>query len=183
MIFDIICIIIVLYFVIKGYLNGFIKDTFNLVKYFIIIYILVAYKEYIYKINDIYKLNINSKFLIFISFIVLYILFTLAINLVTRLVDMVGMAPINKWLGIIVAIIKSSIIVYIIYFCLIVSTKSIAYSQTILNTSNIANLIESTTINDNMITGQTRETYDKYIANKEEYLLGKDIMERIEKGE
>lgn len=183
MIFDVICLVIILYFVVKGYLNGFIRDTFNLVKYFIIIYVLFTYKDYIYNINEQYNLNINNKVLIFICFILLFLLFTLSINIITKFVDVIGMNPINKWLGIIVAFIKASIIVYICYFCLIISTKYTNYAQNILNISNVANLIEKTSVNDNMITGKTRDIYNEYISKKEEYILKKYVIENIEKGE
>lgn len=185
MIFDILSVIILGFFLYKGYTRGFLQDTFNLVKYFIIIYIIYKFRDDLPKINNYMenKYQLNEIFLYIISFILLFVVLTVLVKIITKFIDVVGMGFLNKLLGLIVAIIKTALLVYIIYIILVLLSSTYLKVQYELNNSNVAKFIEMTDINDRIMLGRLKDPYNRYIEKKKEYKLSKYILEEFESKE
>lgn len=119
MILDVIFGLIILIFFIIGLKRGFVVEFFGIFKYFIILYTM----KFIYPtVEKIFKLTGNSidnlkKY--FISFLILYIIFSILLKLSASFLKTIKLKKFDNYLGGIVGIIKSTFVIFIIYIALL----------------------------------------------------------------
>ncbi|CAM3180038.1 CvpA family protein [Streptobacillus ratti] len=125
MILDILIIILTLFFVIMGYKNGFVKSAFNLIKLVIVIYFTPMFLPIVELIANIRADNVVTRYIVYIAiFLGLYLLVSLMINMLTKLIGMTPLGIVNKLLGAVFGFVKASIIiVFAIIIMLFVSSK------------------------------------------------------------
>lgn len=143
MILDLIYILIILITVFLGFKRGFVKEAFNLIKFLIVIYLTPLF------LNDVVlkfvRIDINvaiNRYLgYFLSFLLLYIVLTLSISIVSKLIDKSSLGTFNKILGLVFGIIKSSIIIFLVFIIVLISSSYNKNIKEVLNDSVISEYI------------------------------------------
>ena len=121
-IFDIIIIIIIAFFSLKGLKNGLIKELGIVVGLILGIYVSVRFSYYI---EDIFKekSNLASEYLPIIShgltFIIVMILIMLLSNFLTRFMKIIQLQWLNRLAGTVLGLIKIILILGVLFFFLI----------------------------------------------------------------
>ena len=120
-ILDIIILILFLYFVIKGYNKGFIRQTSKILG--LIIALLVAIKQY----QDFEGfltpyLEVSPPLLSFISFSIIFIVFNIVIHILgislKKATNFLFLGPVDSIAGAFLGFLKSGILVYLIIYIL-----------------------------------------------------------------
>ena len=135
MVLDLLIISIVILMFYLGMKKGFVKEAFNLIKFMVIIYLVPKFADIVMSLFVIDMENTVSKYLIYIcSFIFLYILLTIVVSIISKIMDISILSLFNKLLGGIFGVIKASIIIFLFFIILLFTSDK---------SENIKNLLES----------------------------------------
>lgn len=120
MIIDIVFIVILIYFTVRGIRLGFLLSVLNLLKWFILIY----YNNYLINILSKYiAIDMNSEYsliiMYIITFIVFYIILSIAVIILNKIFKLVlGGMPINSIIGGVLGMLKGIVITFVSFIIL-----------------------------------------------------------------
>lgn len=120
-ILDLIILIIFLYFILRGYQTGFIRQTSKILG--LIIALLVAVKQYQeFQVLLEPYLDVPPSLLSFISFAIIFIIFNLLIHILgislKKVTNFLYLGPVDSFGGVLLGILKSGILIYLVIFIL-----------------------------------------------------------------
>lgn len=120
-ILDIIITALLLFFVIRGYTTGFIRQTSTILG--LLIALLVAIKQY--ESFQVYLepyFNVSPSMQQFLSFAIIFLVFNIGIHILgtilKRLIDLLFLEPVDHLAGAALGLIKGGVLVYLIVFIL-----------------------------------------------------------------
>lgn len=114
--FDIILVIILLYFSIKGFIHGLVKEFISTIAFFISAYATLLYfhKTELYAKLFIDEYSPYFKILVFIvTFILIFILIKIIEWLISKLIEKTGLSVFNRIGGFLFGLIKGGILIMI----------------------------------------------------------------------
>ncbi|WP_156300300.1 CvpA family protein [Streptobacillus canis] len=142
MILDILIVVLVLFFVIMGYKNGFVKSAFNLIKLVIVVYFTPMFLPTVELLTNIKADNIIVRYIAYIIiFIILYFIVSIIINILTKLINITPFGIVNKLLGAMFGLIKSSIIIVLTIIILLFTATKVEKAKEILDDSILVEYI------------------------------------------
>lgn len=185
MIIDFIFLLIVVLFTLSGFKRGFIKEAFNLIAIFLSLYLLPIVYELIIKYI---KIKIETKIMnyvvYFILFIIIYIILGLVSDGISKLINKTPLNIFNRFLGSILGLVKSAIIIFIIFTTLIISKHYYAPSKEIIkNSISIEYIAIYLSSYNNFFPKFISEKLDDYKLESKFNQFKKNILKELESGE
>jgi len=130
-VFDIIVLIILFYFSLKGFVKGMVKEFISTFTFFIVIYSILNYlsqaEEFLK--TFIYLENLYLKILSFFFIIVIVLVILKLIDFVlSKLIESSPLSFFNKILGLLIGFLKGSLIVFVLFYIV----RFLDYNQKII---------------------------------------------------
>ncbi|MCX7954039.1 MAG: CvpA family protein [Bacteroidales bacterium] len=116
--FDIIFLIILLYFSIKGFIHGMVKEFVSTIAFFVSIYVAMLYfhKTELYVKLFISEYSPYFKIVVFvITFILAFLIIKIIEWFVSKIIDKTGLSFLNKLMGFMLGFVKGTILITILF--------------------------------------------------------------------
>lgn len=185
MLLDLLIVTITILFVFSGINKGFVLETLNLIKFLVVIYLMPAAMNILVLFLKIDIENILNKLIVsVVSFIILYLILTLLFKLFSNLISYSPVSSVDKILGALFGLLKSSILVVIVIIIALFSSKYFKVVEENLQNSTLTRYIS-------IYLKPYNSLFPKFIEDKlnefslenSEKEFKKNLLNEMEKGE